>query len=441
MASDPKEAIAHFASAIELGYSQPDCYCNLSVLLLDIKQFEDALTICTLGLQVCGESAPVLGNRGVALSRLGRLEEALAAFQRQAALLRLADRPWHNLGIVLLGLGRFGEAKQHFKKAIQLNPREREAHGHLSLALLLEGNYRAGFREYEMRPSTAARSGFSQPVWQGERLQNKCILLTAEQGAGDVIQFARYAPLVRERGGKVILEDLRTLARLFQWHTDKFETVIAGEHQTCFDMQCPLLSLPHRCRTDTHTIPPPQTIIVPEEMKRRWGGIVGETDRPRVGLVWAGNPLHTKDAYRSIPLAMLAPLLEDTTIRWFSLQVGPAASQIAANGWSDRILDVSPLLNDFAETAGALSKMDLLITVDTSIAHLAGTLQVPVWLLVPFVPDWRWLLDRQDSPWYPSMRLFRQPALGDWPSVIKAVAAELNAISKENLGRTPSLIE
>jgi hypothetical protein len=440
MRTHPREAISHFASAIEQGYSEPDCYCNLSVLLIDQKQFQDALTICTLGLQVCGESAPVLGNLGVALSRLGLFEEALAAFQRQATLLKASERPWANLGIVLLGLGRVEEAKHHFKKAIQRNPNDRDSHGHLSLALLLEGNYRAGFREYEMRLPAAAASGFPQPVWQGERLQNKRILLTAEQGVGDVIQFARYGPLVRERGGQVILEIPPTLARLFEWTTDKFETVIAGQHKISFDLHCPLLSLPLRCRTDVDSIPPPQEIKVPAEMKRRWTGIVGETDRPRVALVWAGNPLHIKDAYRSIPLPALTPLFEHPSIRWFSLQVGPAAGQIAANGWSDRILDVSPLLNDFAETAGALSKMDLLITVDTSVAHLAGTLRVPVWLLLPFVPDWRWLLKRDDSPWYPSMRLFRQPARGDWQSVINAVAAELSAISAENLERTPSLI-
>ena len=439
MATNPREAISHFASAIELGYSQPDCYCNLSVLLLDLKQFEDALAICALGLQVCGESAPVLGNQGVAFSRLGLLEEALTALQRQAALLKSAERPWVNLGIVLLGLGRLEEAKHHFKKAIQLNANDRGTHGHLSLALLLEGNYRAGFREYEMRLPATVASGFPQPVWKGEPLQNKRILLTAEQGVGDVIQFARYAPLVRERGGQVILEIPRTLARLFEWATDKFETVIAGQHKTSFDLQCPLLSLPLRCGTDADSIPPPQEINVPTEMRRRWAGIVGETDRPRVALVWAGNPLHTKDAYRSIPLARLAPLFEKTNVRWFSLQVGEPANQIAANGWNDRILDVSPLLNDFAETAGALSKMDLLITVDTSVAHLAGTLRVPVWLLLPFAPDWRWLLKRDDSPWYPSMRLFRQPARGDWQSVINAVALELSAISAENFERTPSL--
>ena len=391
-------------------------------------------------LEICGESAPVLGNQGVALSRLGLLEESLAAFQRQAALLKSAERPWANLGIVLLGLGRLEEAKQHFKKAIQLNPNDRETHGHLSLALLLEGNYRAGFREYEMRLPANSGSGFAQPVWQGERLQNKRILLTAEQGVGDVIQFARYAPLVRERGGEVILEVPRTLGRLFAWNIEQFETVIAGQHKTSFDLQCPLLSLPLRCRTDADSIPPPQEIKVPAEMKRRWAGIVGETDRPRVALVWAGNPLHTKDAYRSIPLSSMAPLFTSADVRWFSLQVGEPANQIAANGWSDRILDVSPLLNDYAETAGALSNMDLLITVDTSVAHLAGTLRVPVWLLLPFVPDWRWLLKREDSPWYPSMRLFRQPARKDWQSVINAVAAELSAISAENLERAPSLI-
>lgn len=440
MATRPREAISHFASAIELGYNQPDCYCNLSVLLIDLKQFEDALSICTLGLQLCGESAPVLGNQGVALSRLGLLEEALAAFQRQASLLKSAERPWVNLGIVLLGLGRLEEAKHHFKKAIQLNPNDREAHGHLSLAFLLEGNYRAGFREYEMRLPVKPGSGFPQPFWQGEALQNKRILLTAEQGIGDVIQFARYAPLVRERGGQVILEIPRTLARLFAWNTDQFETVIAGQHKTSFDLRCPLLSLPLRCRTDEGNIPPPQEIKVPEEMKRRWAGVVGETVCMRVALVWAGNPLHAKDANRSIPLARLAQLFEHANVRWFSLQVGEPASQIAANGWSDRILDVSPLLNDYAETAGALSKMDLLITVDTSVAHLAGMLHVPVWLLLPFVPDWRWLLKRADSPWYPSMRLFRQPARRDWQSVINEVAAELATISTENLERTPSLI-
>ena len=425
MAAQPLEAISHFSRAIELGYTAPDCYCNLSAALLGVKRFEEALRICELGLQVCGEEPIIVGNRGVAFSRLGRLEEALAAFQRQAALVKPPARPWSNLGIVLLALGRLEEAKHHLKKAIQLNPNDREAHANLSLALLLDGNYRAGFREYEMRPAASAHTRFRQPVWQGERLQNKRILITAEQGAGDVIQFARYVPIVRSRGGNVILEIPRALARLFTWSTAQLETVIAGEHNADFDLQCPLLSLPYHCRTDKENIPPALDLAVPEEMKRRWAGIVGETGGPKVALVWAGNPMHMKDASRSMPLGMLTPLFRHGSVRWFSLQVGPAARQIAANGWSDRILDVSPLLNDFAETAGALTKMDLLITVDTSAAHLAGTLQAPVWVMLPFVPDWRWLLKRGDSPWYSSMRLFRQPTRGDWRNVVEEVVAEL----------------
>jgi hypothetical protein len=315
-------------------------------------------------------------------------------------------------------------ALQH---AIALEPDFAEARFYLGCLHLLEGNYRPGFAEFEWRWRW---SGFAtphlevaQPAWDGADLRGRTILLHGEQGLGDSLQFCRYAPLLAERAGRVLLQVPAALVAVLRT-LDGVETVVApGEQLPPFDVHAPLMSLPHLVGTTVETIPArvPYLHADPSAMARWRERLRGPSDGMRVGLVWSGNPAHPRQHVRSLPLACLEPLATVPGVTFYSLQKGPAAEEGHASNLGLPLTDLGPLLEDFAETAAALSQLDLLITVDTSVAHMAGALGRPVWLLLAAVADWRWLLDRADSPWYPTLRLFRQHRLGDWQSVVEAV--------------------
>jgi Flp pilus assembly protein TadD len=428
MQERPPEAIPHLARAVELGSNHPEAYCKLATLLVDTQKPEEALSVCDLGLAACGVHPRILESRGIALKTLSRCEEALECLRQVEALLPQDPTTMINMAGVLLDLGRLPESQNCLERACALEPDNASAHYNLGLVLLLAGNYLEGFREYEGRWGIRQLVGrppvFPQPVWDGSELEGRRILLRPEQGAGDTIQFIRYADFVRARGGKVILLTPAPLRRLMSWLAD-CEIAALDLPLPAFDVHCPLLSLPRLAATDKETIPPPAQFAVPSQMKQKWNGILGEKTGTRVGIVWAGAPAHRNDRNRSFACRLFAPLLEIPQVDWFSLQVGPAAAQLAEPGIKDKIRDLAPQLTDYAETAAAISQLDLLITADTSVAHLAGSLGTAVWMLIPFAPDWRWLLERDDSPWYPGMRLFRQQVAGDWESVMHAVANAL----------------
>lgn len=339
---------------------------------------------------------------GIELALAGRYEDSLQAFLEERPV------PWNNVGNTLRNMGRLQESRACFERIIQIDPENREAHYNLSLTLLIGGEMVAGFREYEYRE----RPQINLATWRGEDLSGKRVLLWSEQGAGDAIQFVRYARTVSERGGRPVVAVPDALKRLFSW----LPVEISGQVVQA-DLQCPLLSLPHA----VGSILPPAVFSVPAEVDRRWARIVGDEPGFKVGLVWAGNPEHDNDRNRSIGLAPLAPLLAAPGVRIVSLQVGQPAPPAP-------VVDLSSYLVDFAATAGAIRQMDLVVTVDTSVAHLAGSLGVPTWILLPYAPDWRWMLEREDSPWYPTVRLFRQPEPGDWNSVVENVLAALSSV-------------
>jgi Flp pilus assembly protein TadD len=430
MAEHPLEAIPHLARSVELGSKRPEAYSKLATLLADDQKPEQALCICDLGLTACGEHPGILASRGVVLTLLDRSAEALECLRKAEAL-----RPHDHWTMVvtagiLLDLGRVPEARHYMERACALEPGNAEAHFNLALTQLLAGDYREGFREYEWRwgmRKVAGRPIFPQPVWDGAELAGRRILLHTEQGAGDTIQFVRYLNFVKARGGHAILPTPKPLVRLMGW-LGGCEIAPVDLPLPAFDVQCHLLSLPSLAATDKDTIPPPAAFVIPPEMKQKWSGILGEKTGLRVGRVWAGTAAHKNDRKRSMACRQFAPLLECPGVQWFSLQVGPAVAQLAEPAVQGKVRDLAPHLTDYAETAAAISQLDLVITVDTSVAHLAGSLGAPVWMLTPFAPDWRWLLEREDSPWYPTMRLFRQPVAGDWDSVMKSVEHELHRL-------------
>jgi hypothetical protein len=267
------------------------------------------------------------------------------------------------------------------------------------------------------------KPSFAKPLWSGESLDGKTILLYAEQGFGDAIQFLRYVPQVAAYGGRIVLRLHRFLVRLAATLPGDMTIVTPGTRLPDFDVWCPLLSVPRILETRLDRIPGEVPYLFPrpaliERWQRRFAGLPGR----RIGLAWAGDPRHINDFRRSIGLERLKQLFAISGNSWVSLQKGPRARDHLAQLAPSTLLDISDELGDFADTAGAIANLDLVIAADTAVAHLAGALAKPMWTLVPFSPDWRWMLNREDSPWYPTMRLFRQPAPGDWDSVVAQVA-------------------
>jgi tetratricopeptide (TPR) repeat protein len=364
-----------------------------------------------------------LWNRAIELFGHGRYADSLECLRRLEASLPDNPQLLSNLGVVYRDSGDVSRAEQYFRRLCVLRPDDAAAHFNLAVTLLRAGRLREGFQEYEWRwqvaQFAAQRREFSQPLWRGEPLEGRRILIWGEQGAGDAIQFVRYAALVRNAGGEPIIEVLPLLERLIGWLDGGYPVVNALSTGVEFDAQCPMMSLPHRFGIALDSIPPPARFSVPAELIAKWAARL-RTERRTVGIVWATNPTYLNNAARSVPAHELLPLTRLPGIRCWGLQVGPAAVDTP-----DGMVNLANDLIDFGETAAAISELDLIITVDTAVAHLAGSLGKPVWLLLTYAPDWRWMLDREDSPWYPSMRLFRQKHPGEWGDVIESVGREL----------------
>ncbi|CAO3378200.1 tetratricopeptide repeat protein [Azospirillum argentinense] len=317
-------------------------------------------------------------------------------------------------------------------RAVRLEPASAEARWNRSLARLLVGDWAGGWEDYEARWGVAdfptRRRGLPQPLWCGEDIAGRSILLHEEQGRGDAIQFVRYAPLVAARGARVLLEVGADLVPLFHGLPGVERVVARGELLPAFDWQCPLLSLPRAFATRLETIPAAPYLTADPARAAAWTERLAGPDQPdglRVGLVWAGNPQFAGDRERSPGLAALAPLLAVPGCRVFGLQLGPGHDELTGRAMPPSFTDLAPEIRDFADTAAIMASLDLVVSSCTAPAHLAGALGVPVWVLLSHAPDWRWLLDRADSPWYPTARLFRQPRPGDWAAVAAEAAAAL----------------
>jgi tetratricopeptide (TPR) repeat protein len=454
-------AIEHYRRALAASPDDAEFHNNLGMALFGSGQIESAADAYRRALTLRPGYAEACSNLGAALVEQGRIDEAAAHFQRALALkpdyadarfnlahaleeqerepeaetqyeLALALDPGHaeahnNFGLMSQRLGRLEEALARFERAQALKPDYVEAHWNESLARLVTGDFETGWREYEWRwrrKETPPRR-LQVPAWDGGDLNGKTILLHAEQGIGDAIQFIRYAPLVKARGGTVVFESPPGLRSLVDGMAGLDRVIGAGDPLPPFDHHAPLLSLPALLGTTLETIPADTPYLAADpERVAAWRDRLSGLSRSKVGLVWRGNPKHGNDRHRSIPSSTIAALVKSAEVDWVCLQLDARPDELAAFAPTPMI-EAGPLLGDWADTAAAVAALDLVITVDTSIAHLAGALGKPVWTLIPFAPDWRWLLKRTDTPWYPSMRLFRQDAPGDWGSALARAGAAL----------------
>jgi len=416
----PEAAQACYERAIMLRPHHVESHVGLGVVLRDQGRLEDAVASYERALALAPNHAETHNNLGVALVDLGRKQEAIAHYERALALRPGNAETHYNLGSVLHRQARYADALACYGRALALKADYAQAHFNRSLTLLLTGELDEGWREYEWRFAVNVYDRkYDRPRWSGEPLAERSILIHAEQGLGDTLQFVRYVPAVAARGDRVVLEVPKSLLRLVRTVAGASEVIASGDPPPAFDYHCPMLSLPRILKTNLATIPNAVPYLsVPREVSTGWPERIGDSSGLKVGIVWAGT------AVGAIDLRLLQPLWEVAGINWFSLQVGGRSTDLSALDGVN-IVDLSPWLVDFAETAAAVGCLDVVISVDTSVAHLVGALARPLWLLLPYVSEWRWLAEREDSPWYPTARLFRQKREGDWKALAREVATAL----------------
>jgi tetratricopeptide (TPR) repeat protein len=402
---------------------------ELGTVLGQMKEHEGAIDAFRRSLQIL-DSVEVRYNLGTALFESGRLEEAIGEYGKAESLGFRNPRLYNNLGAIYRQLGQNEKAMDLFRRALSSGEEFPLARFNLAMVQLLTGEFREGWAGYETRwkarsiPILARYAKLG--MWSGDDLGGRRILLDCEQGYGDAIQFARYIPVISGRGGKPILAAQPPLRRLLQTVPSLEGIVCPPEELPPFDVQCPLMSLPHVLGTTLATIPRNVPYVFADPaLIERWRQRVGQDGRKKIGLCWWGNPTHREDRTRSFSLEVLAPLGQAPDTWFCSLQKGEAARQAATPPAGLHIADWSAELGDFADTAALIANLDLVISCDTAVVHLAGAMGKPVWLLIPFVADWRWMENRSDSPWYPTMRIFRQVKPGDWHTPILEAAKML----------------
>jgi len=429
VAGRAEEALAEFREVLARSPQHAEARLNCGIANAALGAHEEAVADFEAALKMMPAHPGAHYNRGLALHELGRYAAAIEAHDRVLAAAPQHAEAWLHRGRALAALNRHDEAMASYGKARAAGRDDPDLHFSEAMALLTLGDYRAGFEKYEARwrrSGMPAPKSRGRPLWLGDYpLARKTVLLHAEQGLGDTIQYARYVPLLAAAGAKVVLEVQSELTGLMA-RLDGGATIIArGEAPPPFDVHCPLGSLPLALRTEVDSVPAQIPYLSADDASlAKWGGRLGALARPRIALAWSGNPSHYNDRNRSIPFARLAPLFA-AQARFVSIQRDVRrddAEQLAAE---PRLIKLGGELQSFTDTAAAVALSDLVISADTAVAHLAGAMGRPLWVLVPFAPDWRWTLDGEASPWYPTARLFRQTALGDWDGVIARVAAEL----------------
>jgi tetratricopeptide (TPR) repeat protein len=431
-------ALNSYTKVLQINPNHADTYNNMGSVLQETGQLDQAVNCYRKALSINPDLFMAYNNLGNALMERGQFDDAVAHYQKAVGLNPDFAGGYCNLGVALQNKQEINEAVAAYQKAIGLDPDYIDAHWNLSLALLLSGRFREGWKEYEWRLKKKDHiyyvRKFSHQLWDGvSDISGRTILLHAEQGLGDTIQFIRYAPLVAQRGARVVVECQKELKALLHNIGGTHDVVAYGEQLPEFDMHCPLLSLPLLFDTTLETIPTGLPYMNADTLSCESWKVKVQHDNSgqKIGLVWAGNLTNTKGRYRSCPLETFSPLARIDDITFYSLQKGEASEKAKYPPKGMKLVDYTEEIHDFSDTAALMQNLDLIISVDTAAAHLAGALGRPVWTLLPFNPDWRWMLSREDSPWYPTMRLFRQPSFGDWESVIARVAGELkNSLSK-----------
>lgn len=453
-----EESLASLLHSLELKPDLVDALYNLGNVRMNEKKHEEAVTLYKRALAIKPDYVDAMCNLGGAYRQMLRLDEAVEVFQEALNLAPQNPDLYCNLGDALHAQGKLAEAVKFYNRTLELNPNHFKACnclcnanfdlGNLAesvswcertlaikpdfgdalmnqcLLQLLLGDFANGWRNYEVRWKVYPPRVFNEPLWLGAPLNGASIVLYAEQGLGDSLQFLRYAPMVAAAGGRVILDLPANLRRLAAQTPGISAVVATGEPLPPFVCRTPLMSLPLAFGTTVETIPAPVPyLFAPQEALQTAAALNWPKTGLRVGIAWTGNPSHPKNRARSVPLDLLSTLFDLEGVHFFSLQIGAPEAELKAR--KTRVIDLEPFTRDMADTAAQMMQMDLILTIDTSMAHLAGALGRPLWVMLNKVPDWRWLLEREDCPWYPNARLLRQPRQGDWPAVIERVRAEL----------------
>jgi tetratricopeptide (TPR) repeat protein len=431
------EALAAFHQALTLDPKHFVAHLGRGCTLFQLKRYSEALDSYEKALVIAPEQSQCYNNRALAQAVLGRYDEAFASYDKALEIDPNFVEAYVNRGNVFGSLGQTERGLADYLKAVAIRPDRVEAVWNTSLAQLTLGNFREGWKNYESRwrkeETVPYRRDFAQPLWLGkEEVAGRTILLHPEQGLGDTFQFVRYAPLLARRGARVILEVHPSQKTLLAQVAGLAGIYSRGENLPDFDLHCPMMSLPLAFGTELATIPAEIPYIpVASEGIPKWRARLGESRALRVGVAWAGSASHTNNRNRSIALSRFATLFSASKVEFVTLQkeLGPGDADIL--GRHPNVIQLGEELSDFADTAALISLLDLVVSVDTSVVHLTGAIGRPFWLLVPFAPDFRWLLEREDSPWYSTARLFRQPGIDKWEDVFERVRAELERLARQ----------
>ena len=437
----PDEAVTSYRKALKLRSDYSDAHYNLGAALAATGESDAALEAYSRAVVLDPKKPEKHYNLGNIYQSMGRLAEAETSYTNAIHLQPDYLDAINNLGSAVQALGRLEDAEICFRRGLTIDPESADVHWNLSLALLQKGEYEEGWREYEWRwknPTfSTPRRDFEQPQWNGGDLDGKTILVHAEQGIGDTLKFVRYAPLVADRGGRVVLECRPPLRRLLETVAGVVSVVERGEAHPDFDCHVPLMSLPGIFETRLDSIPDQVPYLsVPEGVVA--DGRLAEDKAVKVGIVWAGSPTRQADSLRSCDLGSFQVLFDVPGITFYSLQVGERARELNQLDGGQTVVDLGSAFTDFADTAAAVDALDLVMSVDTAAAQLAGALAKPVWVALSFAGGYLWMQDREDSPWYPSLRLFRQPEWGDWASVFQRIRQELEGLASKGMPASPA---
>ncbi|HQU46137.1 MAG TPA: tetratricopeptide repeat protein, partial [Pirellulales bacterium] len=419
-----EEAQYHLQKAIERNPQLVSAHQNLGVIFARQKRLEPAVRAFLKTLELDPQYVDAHGNLGLAYFEQGRVDEAVMQFRKALRLAPGSAETFNNLGVALMQQGRPQEAAQRYRQALQIRPDYIEAHLNLGRALLTLGDFEQGWLEHEWRERLSGNRSprTRKPRWNGAPLAGRTLLLYAEQGLGDTLQFVRYAELAKRGGGTVIVDGQPALTRILASCPSVDKVIASGSSPPDHDVQARLLGVPALLRTTMHDIPAEVPYVFADRvLVEKWRARLAKIAGFKIGIAWQGNPDWVGDRFRSVPLTHFKALADLRDVRLINLQKGAGAEQLVTATNHFQVIDFGPQVDlaagPFMDTAAIMQSLDLVVTSDTSIAHLAGALGVPVWVALSYAPDWRWLIDRDDSPWYPTMRLFRQPRPGDWEAV------------------------
>jgi len=426
-----KDAMQSFSRAVSLMPRDFDSHLNLAEVLLELRDPDIALKHARRAVGLNSGKSAAHNVLGLAFLALGRLDEARKCFNRTISLKPNSPDAHNNLGTTFKRLNKLEESVTHYRRALALDPNYAEAHLNEALSQLLMGNLRIGWEQHEWRwkckRAQSLEFNYSRPLWLGgQDIRGKTILLHAEQGLGDTLQFVRYAPAVAEQGARVLLLVQPSLKSLLSGVAGVESTYASRQALPDFDLHCPLMTLPLAFSTELATIPRTIPYIrAPENHLAKWREAFSSVEKPKIGIAWSGNPIHTDDRNRSLPLSLFRQIFSEVECEFHILQTAINESDSLVLSATAEVVDHRSRIEDFSDTAAVVENLDLIVTVDTSVAHLSGAMGKPTWILLPFSPDWRWLLDRTDSPWYPTARLYRQGTIGNWESALSRVRADL----------------